>query len=55
MGWSPDFNYLAVPSLDDSKVSLALVLTRNQSFGIRKAFLGHASSISCAKFSPNLY
>ena len=55
MDWSPDFNHLICPSLDDSKVSLALNLSRNSGFKIRQAFLGHVSSLSCSSFNPNLY
>ena len=55
MSWSPDFNNLVCPSLDDSKVSLALNLCRSSGFKVGQAFLGHVSSISCAKFNPNLY
>lgn len=55
MGWSPDFHHMVCPSLDDSKVSLALDLSRSGGFKVRQAFLGHVSSISCASFNPNLY
>lgn len=55
MSWSPDFNYLVCPSIDDSKVSLAFALCRSANFKITYAFFGHASSISCASFSPILY
>ena len=55
MGWSPDFNYLVCPSLDDSKVSVAVNLSRSGGFRFKQGFLGHVSSISCAKFNPNLY
>jgi WD40 repeat protein len=55
MSWSPDFNYLVCPSIDDSKVSLAFALCRSMNFKITYAFFGHASSISCASFSPILY
>jgi WD40 repeat protein len=55
MGWSPDFNHLVCPSLDDSKVAVALNFSRNNSFKVRQAFLGHVSSISCSRFNPNLY
>lgn len=55
MSWSPDFNYLVSPSLDDNKVSLAFAMCRSQNFKTTHAFIGHASSISCASFSPNLY
>ena len=55
MSWSPDFNYLVCPSLDDSKVSLAFSLCRGLNFKTTHAFIGHASSISCACFSPVLY
>lgn len=48
MGWSPDFSYLVSPSLDDSKVSLALNFSRANGFKLKQAFLGHVSSISCA-------
>lgn len=55
MGWSPDFNHLVCPSLDDNKISLAINLSRNGCFRVKNAFLGHVSSISSAKFNPNLY
>jgi WD40 repeat protein len=55
MGWSPDFNYLVCPSLDDSRISLAINLCRSNNFKVQNVFYGHVSSISCAKFSPNLY
>lgn len=55
MSWSPDFNYLVSPSLDDSKVSLAFSLSRAANFKTTHAFIGHASSISSAAFSPILY
>jgi WD40 repeat protein len=55
MGWSPDFNHLVCPSLDDNKISLALDLCRSTGFKVKQVFLGHVSSISCATFNPNLY
>lgn len=55
MGWSPDFNHLVCPSLDDNKIALAMDLCRTNNFKIRQVFLGHASSIICAQFNPNLY
>lgn len=55
MAWSPDFSHFVCPSLDDSKVALAIDLLRGNNFNINQAFLGHISSISCAKFNPCLY
>lgn len=55
MGWSPDFNYLVCPSLDDSKISLAISLCRGTNFNINHVFMGHVSSISCVRFSDILY
>lgn len=55
MGWSPDFNELVCPSLDDSKIAIALRLSRNNNFGVRNIYFGHVSSISCAQFNPKLY
>jgi len=55
MTWSPDFNIIVCPSLDDSKIALAVGLSRQNNFKIKHIFLGHVSSVSCAKFNPNLY
>lgn len=55
MTWSPDFTNLVCPSLDDSKIALALGFSRSNNFKVRQVFLGHVSSISCACFNPNLY
>lgn len=55
MSWSPDFNHLVCPSLDDSRIALALSLNRSTHFKVRQAFMGHVSSISCCQFNPNLY
>ena len=55
MSWSPDFNFLVCPSLDDNKVSLAINISRGGGFRVKNGFFGHISSISSAKFNPNLY
>ena len=55
MAWSPDFSSTVVPSLDDSKIAIAVGLSRSHHFAPTQAFLGHVSSISCAKFNPHLY
>jgi hypothetical protein len=55
MAWSSDFSHFVCPSLDDSKVALAIDLLRGNNFSIHQAFIGHISSISCAKFNPRLY
>ena len=55
MSWSPDFNFLVCPSLDDNKVSLAINISRGGGFRVKNVFFGHISSISSAKFNPTLY
>jgi len=55
MAWSPEFGHLVCPSLDDSKVAFAVDLLRGNGFKTNQAFLGHISSIGCAKFNPHLY
>ncbi len=53
--WSPDFSNFVCPSLDDSRINLAVNLSRTKDFKARNIFMGHCASISCCKFNPKLY
>lgn len=55
MSWEPGFTRLVCPSLDDTTISLAACLNRKEGFEVDRMFLGHASSICSAKFSPKIY
>ena len=52
--WSPDYNFLIVPSLDDSIVPLACAIDR-QNFEIKQCFFGHFSTINYVAFNSNIY
>jgi hypothetical protein len=43
------------PSLDDSRINLAINLSRSKDFKAKNIFMGHCTSISCCKFNPKLY
>jgi WD40 repeat protein len=55
MDFSPDLNYLLVPSLDDKKMPFVCALKRSNNFQIEFVFAGHFSSITCVKFYPAIF
>jgi WD40 repeat protein len=55
MDFSPDLNYLLVPSLDDKKMPFVCALKRSNNFQIDYVFAGHFSSITCVKCFPGIF
>jgi len=53
--FSPDLNYLLVPSLDDKKMPFVCALRRSQNFQVEATFAGPFSSITCVKFFPGIF
>lgn len=55
MDWSPDFGFIAVPNLNDSKISSGIIFDRNANFDLKEILVGHQAPLSCLKFSPIIY
>ena len=55
MDFSPDLNFLLVPSLDDKKMPFVCALKRSANFNIEYIFAGPFSSITCVRFYPGIF
>jgi WD40 repeat protein len=55
LSFSPDLNYLLIPSLDDRKVPHLVALSRKDGFKVTNVFGGPFGAISCCSFYPQIF
>jgi hypothetical protein len=55
MAFSPDLQYLLVPSLDDKRMPFVCALKRSQNFQVEYVFAGPFTSVTCVRFMPAIF